>query len=97
MNEMQWETPSEASTPFKEFRDSGLLWLINTTTFHPRGYAIGFVWENGASPETDEPTGWNLYGDGTEPWVFDPAGAPPHRTLDALFAAANNLMPQGKP
>jgi hypothetical protein len=42
-------------------REDGLLWLINRTTFHPRGYALGY----------DEDTGkFELYGDGSEPWKF---------------------------
>lgn len=56
--------------PFKEFRDSGLLWLFNTTALHPRGYALGLVWGEGANPEFDEPIGWTLLGDGLEPFVF---------------------------
>jgi hypothetical protein len=41
--------------------ETGLLWLINTTIFHPRGFALGY-----------DPTArqFSLLGDGTEAWVF---------------------------
>lgn len=29
--------------PWSDLRDSGLLWLINTTVLHPRGYAMGIA------------------------------------------------------
>lgn len=72
-----------------ELRETGLLWLINTTVFHPRGYALALhIADDGCC------TGWSLDGDGTEPWVFasaaeDPNGVP----FDDLFAAAKALMP----
>ena len=46
------------------FRSSGLLWLINVTVFHPRGFALAIEYENG------KPTGMSLLGDGKEPWCF---------------------------
>lgn len=50
--------------PFEELSDSGLLWLINRTVFHPRGYALALTVTDG------EATGWSLLGDGSEPWQF---------------------------
>lgn len=50
--------------PFKELSDSGLLWLINRTVFHPRGYALAITVEDGKA------TGWSMLGDGSEPWQF---------------------------
>ncbi len=44
--------------------DDGLLWLINRTTFHPRGYALAATVVNG------KVTGFQLLGDGSEPWSF---------------------------
>jgi hypothetical protein len=44
----------------------GLLWLINRTVFHPRGYALGY------DPET---AAFLLLGDGREPWVFGGDGS----------------------
>lgn len=41
--------------------EDGLLWLINTTVFHPRGFALGYT------PETGE---FELWGNGDEPWEF---------------------------
>lgn len=50
--------------PFQELRDSGLLWLINRTVFHPRGYALAIAYDD------DEAVGWSLLGDGSEPWQY---------------------------
>jgi hypothetical protein len=51
--------------PLGELRSSGLLWLINTVVFHPRGFALALhVDDSGAV------TGWSLQGDGTEAWTF---------------------------
>lgn len=53
--------------------DDSLLWLINRTVFHPRGYALRY----------DDGTGeFALIGDGTEPWVYAGDGADeiPHLT-----------------
>jgi hypothetical protein len=53
--------------PLSELRDSGLLWLINRTVFHPRGLALALVaGEDGAI------AGWQLIGDGSEPMWFAP-------------------------
>lgn len=49
--------------PFEALRDHGLLWLINTSVFHPRGMALAFHYDEG------ELDGWVLYKD-SETWVF---------------------------
>ena len=63
-----------------DLRVDGLLWLINTVVFHPRGFALAVDSETGA---------FSLMGDGSERWAFeesqdvtDPVGG------DALWAAA---------
>jgi hypothetical protein len=77
---------SEVHT-FEEFRDRGLLWLINTSVFHPRGYAIAFVYEDDDT-EFKNPTGWQLIGDGSEPWWFiDDNGS-----IDLHFAMVEKLF-----
>ena len=58
---------ADRTRPLSELRDSGLLWLINRTVFHPRGVALAL--------ETDEAgviVGWQLIGDGSEPMWFAP-------------------------
>lgn len=57
---------SHDSRPWNELRSSGLLWLINATVFHPRGFALAFVMDDDA-----QPIGWRLVGDGREPWRFE--------------------------
>lgn len=46
--------------------DSGLLWLINRTTFHPRGYALGL------KRSIVDPNAYlfSLTGNGEEAWTF---------------------------
>lgn len=68
--------------PFAELRDHGLLWLINRTVFHPRGYALALhVRDDGAV------TGWSLLGPGSEPWVYAE-----EIDEDEAFRAAEALM-----
>lgn len=71
--------------PWDEFRTSGLLWLVNTSVFHPRGYAIAMAYDaDGAC------TGWKLRGDGTEVWEFGP------KTTDEQFEASRRTLTPGK-
>lgn len=51
--------------PLIELSTSGLLWLINATVFHPRGWALALHKRGG------EITGWHLQGDGREVWTFE--------------------------
>lgn len=60
--------PKPTYRPLAALRDSGLLWLINATTFHPRGYALALHYGH---DQGDEVIGWSLVGDGTEPFMFD--------------------------
>lgn len=57
----------------KHFVNEGLLWLVNSTTFWPRGYSLGFAVEDSETvPNSDaegEVYGFNIYGDGSEPWL----------------------------
>lgn len=76
--------------PFAELRDEGLLWLINRTTFHPRGFALAiFRDKNG------DAVGWSMLGDGTELWNYS------DDVDDANFAKAeaflNSLRPAPAP
>ncbi len=51
--------------PFSELSESGLLWLINATVFHPRGYALALQTDGDGNA-----IGWSLRGDGRERWRF---------------------------
>lgn len=53
--------PSTRLFRFSELSDTGVLWMINRTLFHPRGYALGLTED-----------GWVLLGDGSEVWSFSP-------------------------
>lgn len=59
------EDPLEIIRSFDEFREVGLLWLLNKSVVHPRGFAIAFEYG-----PTGELLGWKLVGDGKEPWTF---------------------------
>lgn len=61
--------------------EDGLLWLINTTTLHPRGFALAY------DPETKNLT---LMGDGSEPWEFT------HGMADEKFAAVEALLQRAR-
>jgi len=77
------ETAQPDALGWEELRSSGLLWLINTTVLHPRGYALALIQLGGSI------VGWRLLGDGSEPWQFaenDPG-------LDGCFRAIKELMP----
>lgn len=49
-----------------DLQADSLLWLINRTVFHPRGYALAMDTETGA---------YSLLGDGDEPYVFGGDGS----------------------
>jgi hypothetical protein len=70
--------------PFEELPSSGLLWLINSVVFHPRGYALGLHRVDGKI------TGWCLLGDGTEAWRFE------DEDIDALFSAAEQTLREAR-
>lgn len=72
----------ENGRPFAELRDEGLLWLINTTVFHPRGYALALHFDHDGNA-----TGWTMIGDGSEPWQM-----PDSPEVDALFAKTKDLL-----
>lgn len=65
--------------PLIELSTSGLLWLINATVFHPRGWALALHKRGG------EIAGWHLQGDGREVWVFE-------GNHDERFAAAQATL-----
>lgn len=67
-------------TDFSTFRDNGLLWLINTTVFHPRGFALAIhVDDNGTAD------GYQIIGDGSEEYRFDDS-TDKFLAVKALFA-----------
>lgn len=81
------EFHEEEPRPFNELRDTGLLWLINTTVFHPRGYALAFAMDDDGNAY-----GWSIVGDGSTPWQFACDDETRER-LDDLFAKVKELMP----
>lgn len=86
MTDEHAETSEEVAAPvtrsWEEFRTSGLLWLLNTSTLHPRGFALAFVYDDDRNP-----VGWQLQGDGTEPWTFGDNCDDRFNAVEALLAA----------
>ena len=70
--------------PFEDLQETGLLWLVNTTTFHPRGYALALVYGDDGALE-----GWTIVGDGTQAWMFDKDDP----DIDRCFDAVSELLP----
>lgn len=62
-----------------DLNSDGILWLINRSVFHPRGYDLAYDRESGRF--------W-LLGDGDEPWSF----ARGQEDI-ALHARIKELMP----
>lgn len=75
--------------PIDELRGSGLLWLINASVFHPRGFALALCYTG------SEVIGWKLLGDGTEPWQYEPAADDRFAAAEATFAEARTVGDDG--
>lgn len=71
--------------PWEELRDSGLLWLINATVFHPRGYALTMHFNDEGMA-----TGWSIQGNGQEFWRFS---AKADKAVQSLFEKVRELLP----
>lgn len=70
--------------PFDDLSGAGLLWLINASTFHPRGWALAVVTDGDGKA-----VGWQLLGDGTEEWQFEPGAV-----REQFEAAQRTLQPR---
>ena len=81
---------TDVPIPWAKLRDTGLLWLINATVFHPRGYALAIHLDGNG-----DCIGWSLLGDGTESWAFREPDDPPdgYVPIDELFRRTKELMP----
>lgn len=64
MTREQWDTAHQSQDFGDEvdIRTDGILWMLNRTVFHPRGFALGI---------NEDRTGLFLTGDGLEPWRYD--------------------------
>lgn len=81
--------PSEIR-PWIDLKSTGLLWLLNASVLHPRGFALGLA----RDPESGEIVGWKLLGDGSEPWVFEGAA---DGSCDQNFADVEALFASARP
>lgn len=63
---------AEKRALLKRWRDDGLLWLVNASVLHPRGWALAVHID-----DDGELLGLSVVGDGKEPWCFgtDPDGS----------------------
>lgn len=69
--------------PFEALNEKGVLWLINRTVFHPRGFALALDFTEDGKAE-----GWQLWGNGDEPWGF----ALSEGEEEKKFNAVNELL-----
>lgn len=80
-------SPSAESVPV-DLRADGVLWAINRTLFHPRGFALAINTETGE---------FTLLGDGSEAWMYgSPVDEDQHlRDFEALLdrARATSVTP----
>lgn len=90
MAESPAERPANTTDarPWSELRDSGLLWLINAAVLHPRGFALALV-----ADVDGNFLGWDLLGDGSEPWEYDRQMDERFAAVEATFAAARPREP----
>lgn len=74
-----------------ELRTTGLLWLINTSLLHPRGYALALGYE-GDGTDPGKCSGWRIVGDGSEPWQMG-CDEETKAVIEERFAALKELLP----
>lgn len=67
-------------------RESGLLWLINKSLMHPRGYALAY---------DDDTQQFFVMGDGEEAWHFNTVNEDPAKGIDedVMLAKIKALLP----
>ncbi|MDB5069616.1 MAG: putative phage protein [Candidatus Eremiobacteraeota bacterium] len=76
--------------PFEDLSLTGLLWLFNRAVLHPRGFTLVVI-----TGDDGRAIGWQITGDGTQPFVFDPeTDDEKFRAVEAFFAAARSEQPQ---
>lgn len=56
--------PFEDMCSIDPARETAVLWAINRYLFHPRGFALAFVIDDG------KVVGWEVIGHGDEVWTF---------------------------
>lgn len=80
-------TEAAESRDFGELATTGLLWLINVSILHPRGYAMALGYD-----DTGKCSGWRIVGDGSEAWQMG-CDDETKAMIDQRFAALNELLP----
>lgn len=78
--------PERPLLAISEFRPSGILWAINRTIFHPRGYALALTRSDNDNPDNGDFDRFTILGDGSEVWAFD------HEADDEGFAAFTDFL-----
>lgn len=57
----------ETVYPWAEFQKQGLLWLVNSSVFNPRGYHLTMYFPH---DDFNVSTGYKMVGDGRLPWAM---------------------------
>lgn len=83
MQQPESKNDDDLGRPISELSDTGLLWLINATVFHPRGYMLSLHFN-----EDGVVTGWSLTGTGDTVFTFaDDAAERKFQTCQELFGS----------
>lgn len=73
-------------------RDSGLLWLINTSVFHPRGYALFLSIPTEAERAEGQVESFGFWGDGTEPYSFGDSAEEEFTALERVLSSVTTFI-----
>lgn len=73
-------------------RDSGLLWLINTSVFHPRGYALFLSIPTEEDKAEGQVESFGFWGDGTEPYSFGDSAEEEFTALERVLSSVTTFI-----
>lgn len=89
------EPPSNkdrALLPISALSDTGILWLINRTVFHPRGFALSLMRNKDGTVSS-----WNIKGTGKDVFVFNAEDDALHFAQVIEFLASLTELPEVEP
>lgn len=89
--ELTIPAPERRAYSFDQLVETGILWYINATAFHPHGLALAI--------ENDPAGGWSIHATDNEPLCFpdDPVIHEKFRAVQAMFEQARvaGVVPDG--
>lgn len=76
----------------ENLRNSGLLWLINTSVFHPRGYALFLSIPTEEEKAEGHVESFGFWGDGTEPYSFGDSTEEEFTALERVLSSVTTFV-----